>query len=360
MKYDYIIVGQGLAGGLLSYLLLGSGKRLLVIDKDAEHNASHVAAGLINPITGPKMVKTWKADTLFPFLDRFYSNMEASLKTKFYYRKEMYRPFSTVAEQNDWQAKWREPHYQPFVRKVCSEREFGGQVKDPLGGLLIKQSGHIEMNMMLDALATFIKRRATVLQDNFEESDLELKESSVNYGPYTADKIIFCTGYHQSSMKRFFGWLPVGALKGEILEIKTHRPIQTLYNRGCFIIPMTGGRSMAGSTYQRHDLSTTITEKGREEIRTRLSSLLNENEEFIIIGQKAGIRPVSPDRRPMLGLHPECKQIGIFNGLGTKGVTLAPYYANQLVNFLINGDDLDVDVNIKRFYSLYYEPFIVR
>ena len=42
-------------------------------------------------------------------------------------------------------------------------------------------------------------------------------------------------------MKRFFGWLPVGALKGEILEIKTDRPIQTLYNRGCFIIPMTDG-----------------------------------------------------------------------------------------------------------------------
>ena len=43
------------------------------------------------------------------------------------------------------------------------------------------------------------------------------------------------------------------------------------------------------------------------------------------------------------------------NGLGTKGVTLAPFFANQMVNNLKNCSNIDKEVNISRYYSLYYE-----
>ena len=136
MRYDYIIVGKDWLAHFwhMCFLEVENGCSLSI--GMPRQQCLPCSSGLINPITGPKMVKSWKADTLFPFLDRFYSNLEASLRTKFYSsERQIYRPFSTVAEQNDWQAKWHEPNYQPFVRKVCSEREFGGQVKDPLGGL---------------------------------------------------------------------------------------------------------------------------------------------------------------------------------------------------------------------------------
>jgi hypothetical protein len=51
----------------------------------------------------------------------------------------------------------------------------------------------------------------------------------------------------------------------------------------------------------------------------------------------------------MIGLHPEHNQIGIFNGMGTKAILLAPYYAKQFTQFLIGKTELNPDVNIARF-----------
>jgi len=57
MMIDFLIVGQGLAGSLLAWELIQRGCSVLVVDK-GEENASQVAAGLINPVTGIRFVKS--------------------------------------------------------------------------------------------------------------------------------------------------------------------------------------------------------------------------------------------------------------------------------------------------------------
>jgi glycine oxidase len=61
------------------------------------------------------------------------------------------------------------------------------------------------------------------------------------------------------------------------------------------------------------------------------------------------VRPTVKDRRPLLGIHPEYNQLAVFNGLGTKGVMLAPYFANKLVNLILKNEPLPNEVNINRF-----------
>jgi len=39
----------------------------------------------------------------------------------------------------------------------------------------------------------------------------------------------------------------------------------------------------------------------------------------------------------------------VFNGLGTKGVMLAPYFADKMTNFILKGTALPEEVNISRF-----------
>jgi glycine/D-amino acid oxidase-like deaminating enzyme len=70
---------------------------------------------------------------------------------------------------------------------------------------------------------------------------------------------------------------------------------------------------------------------------------------FKVLDHKVGIRPTVKDRRPLLGMHMEHKRLGIFNGLGTRGVMLAPYFANHLANHIFNGDKLNSVVDILRF-----------
>jgi hypothetical protein len=51
----------------------------------------------------------------------------------------------------------------------------------------------------------------------------------------------------------------------------------------------------------------------------------------------------------MVGVHHKYKQLSVLNGLGTRGVMIAPTVAENLFNHLEFGKKLDQDINIKRF-----------
>jgi glycine/D-amino acid oxidase-like deaminating enzyme len=70
---------------------------------------------------------------------------------------------------------------------------------------------------------------------------------------------------------------------------------------------------------------------------------------FKVLFQKAAVRPATVERRPFVGLHPKNNNIGLLNGMGTKGTSLAPFLAHQLVQHLLYGIPLMDEVNIKRF-----------
>jgi glycine/D-amino acid oxidase-like deaminating enzyme len=74
-----------------------------------------------------------------------------------------------------------------------------------------------------------------------------------------------------------------------------------------------------------------------------------------VIEHLAGVRPATKDRRPFLGLHPKFSQLAIFNGMGSKGVSLAPYFAKEMADFLLSEKELNPEVNINRYVSFYTE-----
>ena len=126
---------------------------------------------------------------------------------------------------------------------------------------------------------------------------------------------------------------------------------EEIINRGIFIIPIGVNRFRIGSTYDNNDLSWNTTESGRKKLEEQMSRLVKVP--FRVLNHYAGVRPASADRRPILGEHPVHETICIFNGLGTKGVSLAPYYAGQLTNHLKGSSELEKEVNINRYFSLY-------
>ena len=70
---------------------------------------------------------------------------------------------------------------------------------------------------------------------------------------------------------------------------------------------------------------------------------------YTIIDHSAGIRPTVKDRRPLVGIHSEHKQLAVLNGLGTRGVMMAPSMAKQLYGFLEEEIGLDPEINCDRF-----------
>ena len=79
-KIDYIIVGQGICGTLLSYFLKREEKNILVVDEPKPNSASKVASGVINPITGRRLVRSWMIEDVMPFAVDVYKQLEVELE----------------------------------------------------------------------------------------------------------------------------------------------------------------------------------------------------------------------------------------------------------------------------------------
>lgn len=351
---DYIIVGQGLAGSCLALQLIREKKRVLVVDKFDEHSATQVAAGLFNPITGRVMSKTWKADILFPYLHDFYREAEVLTRSKFFHPMPLYRPFLSIEEQNEWMGKSAQQDFKDYIASVDTREAHTGLVNNPFGGLTLRQAGWLDTVAFTEAVRHYILNHGFFLNDAFHEDSLILKDDVVNYLNYSARKIIFCQGVKTLSGK-LFSWIPIRPLKGETLTIQTEAKIDTLCNRGVFVVPETG---KVGATYQPNDQQPTVTEAARNELQSKLDELVCFP--YRIITQSWGIRPTTPDRRPILGPHPEHPNAIIFNGLGTKGVSLAPYFSKVLATWIENRGAINKEVDIERYKHYNYGGNIPR
>jgi glycine oxidase len=180
---------------------------------------------------------------------------------------------------------------------------------------------------------------------------LQIADESVTYKGFKAHKIIFCQGV--SIMQNpWFGKLPISPLKGETLTIKCSWQKDVILNRGVYIVPgKEPGEMRVGSTYKVRDGSPGTTEDAKIELEEKLRSLCTFP--YTLSGQDWGQRPVTSDKKPILGEHPRYKPLIIFNGLGTKGISLAPYFSDMLVQWLENGGEIDKEVNVSRFKLLY-------
>ncbi len=346
-EYDYIVVGQGLAGTCLTHALRLAGKQVLVFDDPAAPSSSRVAKGLFNPVTGRNMVLTWQAQRLFPYLLKFYRNLEQLLGTTFLHEMPVYRPFLSRQQQNDWAGRESDKRYSMFIDRIYLEPLWDELINNPLGGVMLKNSGYVDTNVLLDNYGAYLQEQGCLVRERFLPDIINFAQEKVVYKGYRAAKVVFCDGPAGVANKWLAAikWRPV---KGEVLEVETEADLDFIVNKKVFLMPR-GKRYFAGSNYTWQDQSWQPTQAAREEISGHLQQLLKKP--FSIVDQKAGIRPTVHDRRPVLGTLPHQPQIAVFSGLGTKGVSLAPYFANQLVAHLEKGAKIDPEADIGRFFD---------
>jgi len=350
--YDYIIVGQGLAGSLLAYELIKSDCKVLVINNESQPSSARVAAGIYNPVTGKHLAKTWLADELYPFLKKFYREIEEDLSVKFLHEANVYRPFATIEQQNYFLSQTVNHGLNDYITDAVDNQKYNHLIKNDLGGLDTLSSGWVDLHTLLDAIRRFLIQKNAYLSANFDYDSLQISENQVVYEQLESRRIVFCEGYYAVN-NPWFSWLPFNPVKGEVLnaEIENY-DIEEIVNQGFFILPLGGGKVRIGATYVWHQLDWQTTEDGKQFLLQKVDKLLKAP--YKITGQVAGIRPATKDRRPIVGNHPTQKNVYVLNGLGTKGVSLAPYFVDKMVAYLEKDEVLMPEVNIERFYSLYF------
>ncbi len=354
---DYLIIGQGIAGTALAETLLNHQKKVLVVNDEAGFCSSQVAAGIFNPLTGKKLHKTWLADDLFPFLEKFYTDLEVKLNTKFFHKKAIYRPFRSIEEQNEWLLRANLIEYSTYLDKNPDNHIYESYIKNPFGGIATKQAGYVDLPTLLRAFRDFLTEKNAYINTNFLYEDVIFEADKVIWKEFSAKKIIFCEGVN-ATKNPFLKHLPFAPVKGEILEIKllqdNNKNINyspNIINLGVSLVPIQKNNQednqektiRVASTYSWQPLDWEISTKATQELTEKATQILSVP--FEIVGQVAGVRPATKNRRPIVGLHHENALIGVFNGLGSKGVSLAPYLAHCFYEFLEENIPLPNEIN---------------
>lgn len=350
MSYvDYIIVGHGLAGAVLAEHLSAKNKGILVIDK-GENHSSKVAAGIINPIVFKRINKSWRVDDLLPKLNQFYQEIDKKYSISILETIDVVKLFTSIEEQNNWLGKMQESAYENYLfheKKALFKTE---DYQKHFGYGTVKNAARLDINTFLDGSKAVLKTQNAFLEEDFDHKQLKVAEKGIKYKSFSAKHIIFCEGY-QLKFNPLFKDDLINHTKGEILDVKIDNyQADFILNKGFFMYPNTSGEFTVGATYDWHNCDTEITEKAQKELLEKLSLAL-KNKSISVINQKAGIRPTTKDRRPILGAHKAHKNVWVFNGLGTKGVMLAPYFAEHLLQHIEENVPLEEEVDIQRFYT---------
>lgn len=345
MEVDFIIIGQGIAGTMLSYQLLQNNFSCIVIDESRPFTASKVASGVINPITGRRFVKTWMIDDVMPIAKQQYQALENFLQIAIFQETQVIDFHPTLQMQ------------QAFNKRLIKEKD---NITDEISSSTYQEYFNfhyglgkiapcylIDINKLLSAWKKYLIEHNILIEEIFNEADLVLEDNQVFYKNIKAKKIIYCNGVNAVQSK-WFKQLPFALNKGEVLFIKIpNLPTNNIYKNSFSLIHWKDDIFWLGSSYEWNFND----ELPSEEFKSKAIKALDQwlKIPYSIIDHVASIRPTNTERRPFIGFLPQQPQIGILNGLGTKGCSLAPYFANEWIQNMLHQTPIQREANVNRF-----------
>ena len=336
---------------MLAFALLEKGCALQIVHNAALPSSSRVAAGLYNPVVFKRLLPSWRAAEVVPFLVKKYSALEALLQEKFLFSVNISKVIENQHELETWEKRAHSEDIREFILpKLTQQNPEGFKPASVLGFGEVVQSGYVDTTAFLNAAHAYFNTLAILQNHTFDYHDLELCASGLVYQNEHYDELVFCEGFFVAQ-NPYFSFLPFKPVKGEVLTVRIPGfQSKNILNKNFFLLPLPDGTFRLGATYDWKNLDFQPSAEAKDLLLARLSEYLAGDIE--VLKHSAGVRPSSEDRRPILGPHPLHPQLHVFNGLGTKGVMLAPFFAEQLANYLVEGKALESEVSAARFYDL--------
>ena len=346
--FDVVILGQGLAGTAMAWSLKWLGARVLVIDRGSEVSCSKIAAGLITPITGQKLIRSWRHAELWPVAVQFYQLIEAETGAHFFHQTDMIRQFADKVERENFERRRSAGQYEGLILKsdLVLPHDWFDVTQ---GGFVMSPCGRLDIRTYLKVSREVYSDRVSFVQSDLDvPREIELTADGVRIPRLnaSANRLIFCQGF-ESVGNPWFGEVELKPAKGEILtvripDLKERRVIHS----GVWLAPIGDGLFRVGATYDWKRLDHEPTSQGRCELEIKLRDLIRLP--FSVVGHDAAVRPIHKNQYPVVGVHPVHRQLGYLNGLGSKGSLHAPYFAKMFASHLIHQTPIELDVDLNR------------
>ncbi len=349
VRCDFMIVGQGLAGCLLAQALEQRGSRCVVVGRNLPLAATPVAAGIMNPVTGRRLAKSWRAEEFLPYAKEFYRKLGHEWGiSSLLHEGHILRFPKSEKELSLFRSRKQDPAFAPFLGQEFPPDHWAERSWiDPLGSYEIRGVSWVDLEKVASMLRDDFRRRRIIMEEDFEHQDMKINEDGARWGEVKAKRVVFCEGARVTE-NPWFQSLPFEPSRGETLELETaETPTDHILQSGIWLLSSPDGLVRAGSTYDHENLASAPTVNGREQILEGLAGFLGTVP--VVVGQRCGLRTSARDRLPVMGHHPERSQIALFNGFGSKGAAWIPPLADHFAEHLMDRVPLDGEVDLLRF-----------
>lgn len=358
-RTENLIVGLGIAGVNLCHQLEKAGKSFVVLDRVPKNSASLIAGGVYNPVVLKRKIKSWNVDELFPVLVGTYTELESKLSTHFLnHNFPILKPISSSDEVLEWKQAVAEKRLVPYVDYVEEQAPEGPFQKSVFSSVTIKASGFVRINKLLLSYRDYLNKKGLLVKQEFDFELLNTK-SGIEYKNYQADRIIFCDGRFVSE-NPYFNWIPYNPTKGQMLTVRINKDLDPtkVYNQQFLFFPTEEKNVFRlGATYSWNQTDEEPSEEATKELLEKLKKALDVDVE--VLDAQAAIRPTVSDRRPTVGAHPTIDNVYLFNGMGSKGVMLAPTYAKELVEHIYNDSIINGEADLNRFARKHFRKSVL-
>ncbi len=325
MAASILIVGQGLAGTVLGLALERAGREFVIADPGHAPAASLAAAGIINPVTGRRLVRSWRFEELFPLARRTYREIETRLGVPLWRELRVHRRFRDERERRVFAEKQARGELAPFVEAADET------------GCWLAPAARVDVPALLAAA-----RR------HWQEAGV-LRETTIDWAAEAgAALVIDCTG--ASARRGPFAAAGFALSKGETLQVDaTGLAPDVILNRGHWLVPLDAETAWAGATHEPGIEDAMPTPAARARLLADATALAGRP--VTVRAHLAGLRLTTADKHPVAGRHPAQPHLGICGALGGKGALYAPWLAAQWVAHLQAGAAFDDEVSITRLMA---------
>lgn len=328
---DILIVGQGIAGTMLAFELHKNNKSFYVIDNINNDASSLLAAAILNPLVAKKWNISCDTEPLISSATSIYKEMEHFLKVKLVEKIPMFIYFSNDSELTAFESQIK--NHNPYLKcQSAMVQEFKSKY-DKIG--ITYATTKLDNQLLLKSWKDFLKINNLVEFSVFQNKELIINNNSIQYKGIKAKNIVFCEGA-MAAENCFFPSLPFIKNRGDILTLKIPNlsPDYIYHHSSIRLAPLYEDYFWCGSNYVWDFENLMPDLKWQKRVKETLDCWLKIP--YLITDHRVGQRPTTVAQQPLLIRNDRFKNAFLFNGLGTRGFTLAPSLSQKMYNIIFD------------------------
>lgn len=357
---DICILGAGLAGISLASELIDAGLNVSILDpRGIAGGASGTPIGLVNPATGRYATLGWRSEECYQSVLENLEMVQSGASVPFFKKTGVLRPaldqkIASKMKENYESTEWPEGWCEWMDEK--SVIQFHPAINCVGGGVWLPIGLTVDISTYLQCFADHLEKKGvrifTGSTYQLSQEDKIWKISFDKGSSFYTKKVVICAGIYSKELSHFRE-IPLIPVKGQLAVFKTNSSLKFDHSVSAlgYIGSLSSDVFVAGSTYEHKFDNKMPDEKGLEYLKARLGSVLPDLiDNATLINQWSGIRASTPNRKPILGEHPDHTGLFIFAGLGSKGLLYSAYLSRLMASFMLKDKPLPKELSIQRFY----------